>query len=629
MRFRRAISVLFPSAVALGAVLLYGATTAPGLAHSDQAIVIDGMCSATLDSAASHHNLTVLAGYLPCRLGTVAGIAYRCNLVSAVIGGLAVGLFFAAARRLAGPVAGLLASLFLLLSHSMWWHSTVAEVYAVNALLCAGVLYGLVRYDQSRDTRWLWSAATVAGLGVFNHVQMGFWLPGLLTATWLEGGEIRERLRRLLKLALAYGAGILPYAILFARDMLRRGGVSAAEEVAGGEFARIFFTVNAAQVAATARLFMLQWGWPSLFLVWAAWGVWQLFRGPQWRCTRTAILVGFLVNTGFFAFYPTWDKFAFLLPSFIIVSLLGAAGLAAAWAVARRRAAGRVAFLAVNVAALAWAPVFFARLPDIAVGSKLWSRYQVNDALRLSVGDGRYLANPDKSNHTIVERYIAAMEERLPPQATLIDHAGATFFQFRHAQSFRGWRPDVSLRVFVPAFTDPRRWPRGFGPKEGVSVILEAQRSGPVYSTSLLLGGFSEVVKSLLDEGWTFIEHPVMPDASVWELARGTAAAQRPLVASLAAGGAAGPNGVTVTFIRRNPPLQLGVTWRAPDRQPLGAPGRFDIRFDSPPVFAEAPPGAATAEVDVFGVAAGEVQLPSARSPGNPQPDSPTTTPRH
>jgi hypothetical protein len=623
MRVRRAIPILFPTAVALGAVLFYAATTAPGLAHSDQAIAIDAMCAATLESAATHHNLTALAGYLPCRLGTAAGIAYRCNLASGVIGGLAIGLFFAVARRIGGPVVGLLASLFLLLSHSMWWHSTVAEVYAVNALLSAGVLYGLVRYDQSRDVRWFWSAAAVAGLGVFNHVQMGFWLPGLLAASWLEGGEIRQRLRRLVKLALAYGAGFLPYALLFTRDTLARGGVSAAaREATGGEFSHIFFTVTFAQFVATVRLFMLQWGWPSLFLVWVAWGVLRLWRGPEWRCTRTTILVGFLVNTGFFAFYPTWDKFAFLLPSFIIASVVGAVGLAAGWTVARRRAAGRVAFLAVNAAALAWAPVFFARLPSLARESKFWSGYGVYDPLRLSIGDGRYLSNPDKSNYTGVERYISALEERLPPHAVLIDHPAGMFFQFRHAQTLRGWRPDVSLRVFVPSFSDPRRWPRGFGPKEAVSVILADQSAGPVYAASLRLGGFSEVVERLLDQGWTFVEHPVIPEASVWELTPGATAARRPLVASLAAGGVADADGATVTFVGRNPPLRLGVTWRTPDGQPLGAPAGFNIPFDSPPVFAAAPSGAAKAELDVFGVAAGEVPLPSAGSPRNPQADS-------
>jgi hypothetical protein len=612
--------MLLPSAIALAAVLFYVATAAPGLAHADQAIVIDGMCAATLSSAATHHNLTALAGYWPCRLGAVDGIAYRCNLLSAVLGGLAIGLFFGTARRFAGPLPGLIASLFLLVSHSMWWHATVAEVYAANALLCAGVLYGLVRHDQSRDQRWLWAAAASAGLGVFNHLQMGFWLPGLAAGSWLEGGEIRERLRRLLRLALAYGAGILPYALVYARDTLQRGGFIAAREASGGEFSRIFFTASSTEVLATVRLFMLQWGWPSLFLIWVAWGVSRLLRSPEWRCTRTTILVGFLVNTAFFALYPTWDKFAFLLPSFVIASLSGAAGLAGAWAVARRHAAGRVAFLAANLAALAWAPVFFARLPGIAVDSKLWSSYRLHYALRLTVGDGRYLANPDKSDYTIVERYISSLEERLPPQATLVDHVAATFFQFAHAQTLRGWRSDVTLRLFVPSFSDPRRWPRGFGSPDGASVILEARRSGPVYSTSLLLGGFSEVVEDLLSQGWTFVEQPVLPGISVWELARGEDAAQHPLVANVVAAAAAASPGVTVTFTRRNPPLRLGVTWRTPNGQRLGAPGSFDIPFDSPPVFAAAPPGAATAELDVFGVAAGAVRLASA-SPGEGFPD--------
>lgn len=606
------LSGLLVLVVSLGAVLFYVATAAPGLAHADQAIAIEGWCSAALNSGATHHNLSALLGYLPCQFGPAAGIAYRSNLVSAVVAGVAVGLFFAAARRLAGLVSGLFASLFLLLSHSMWWHATVAEAYAVNALLCAGVLYGLVRYDQSHNARWLWTAAAAAGLGVFNHLQMGLWAPGLLVASWLEGGDWATRARRLQRLALAYGAGILPYALVFARDTVRGGGIAAAREAAGGEFTELFFTANGEQAVATARLFMLQWGWPSLFLVFVAWGGLWLLRGPEWRSTRTTIAIAFVVNTGFFAFYPTWDKFAFLLPSFLIAGLLGAVGLAAAWAWARHGRVSRVAFVTANVAALAWMPVFFARLPDTARSSPFWANYRTHELSRLTMMDGRYLANPDKSNYTIVERYVSALERRLDPKSTLIDHIAATFFQLGHAQSRRGWRPDVSLRLFVPSISDPRRWPRGFGPGDGKAVILEAQRSGPVYATSLLLGGFSEVVKGLLEDGWTFVEQPVVAGLSVWKLTRGAGAAERPLLTSLAPGSGpeAGAYGLVVRFVSRNPPLRLGVAWRGSDGQPLGAASHFNIPFDSPPVFVAAPPLAESAEADVFGVKAGDVLLP-------------------
>jgi hypothetical protein len=570
---------------AAAAIVLYAVSASPGLAHADQAIVLDAMCSGTLASGATHHNLTALAGYLPCHLGSPDGIARRGNLVSAVLGGLAVGVFLAAVRRVASWPAALLGALFLALSHSMWWHATVAEVYAMNALACAVVLYALVRADDSGPERWLPVAAIAAGLGAFNHLQMGMWVPALGLAALLGPGDARARTRLVLRTAGAYLAGLLPLLLVFLKDLRATGAGHASREMAGGEFTALFFTLDGLELMKTGRLFLLQWGWPSLFLVWTLWGVVVLARGREWRRSAVGAGAAFLVNTTFFASYPTWDRYAFLLPSFVTATFFGALGLNAAWARLEGRPVPRLALLAANVAALAWMPVFFASLPLRARTDPAWSSYATVEGARLTMLDGPYQANPDKSGHDLVERYVQALATALPENALLVDHVSATFFQLRHAQRYRGWRRDLTLRLFVPAVTDPARWPSAVGPQDGASFLRAALARGPVFVTSLHLGGFSSVVGELLDADLTWIEHRFAPGLSAWELVPATRISGLPLVRSVerTVDPQSGASSLLVRFVDRNPPLKLGVA---------GTGESYRIPFDSPPVQVGLAPGA-------------------------------------
>lgn len=594
---------------ALVPLAFYVATAAPGLAHADQAIAIDAMCSGAISAAATHHSLTAVLGYVPCHAGAAAGIARRANLLSALLGAGAVVAFLAALRRLMPWTPAILASLYLMVSHSMWWHATVAEVYAANALVCALVLAALVRYDADKDERWLWAAAIVAGLGAFNHLQMGFWQPALLLAAWVgPGPSARERLARALRVAAALAVGLLPLGAAFLADLSRGGGLrGAAGEAAGGEFTSLFFTFSGPEIVNTVRLFSLQWGWPSLFWAFVAWGTVRLARGGA-TATSVAVATAFAINTAFFAGYPTWDKFAFLLCSFVLATFVGALGLAEAWKRYGATPRGRVALVAVNVAMLAYVPLFFRRLPEVAAGSAWWARYRTPPAARLTMLDGTYAGNPDKHAYDRVERYVAGLARTLPSRATLVDHVGATCFQFRHARRYRGARPDLALRTFVPAGLAIQRWPDGLGADAAPATLAADLGRGPVFVTSIVLYGFHDVAGHLLDSDLTFVERPVDGDLVVYELVPGST-----VVAGAGVELARETDRTfVVRFARRNPPLRLGIAWRDAGGRAVAPAQSFKIPYDCPPTRFEAPPSAVAADVSAFGVAVGSLTLASA-----------------
>jgi hypothetical protein len=584
--------------------LFYLLTTAPGLAHADQAILIGAMHSGVLHSGATSHNLTVAIGYLALHGLPCGEMVYRANLVSTAFATFAVGVFFALAQRLTGnTLVAAFAALFLMVSHSMWWHATVAEVYAANAFLCVAILYCLLRFDHEGSVGWLDAAAALSGFAIFNHAQMGIWLPATAAAVAV-GKHNQSRLSAAMRACLFYVLGFLPYAIIVVRDMLAGGSAAnTMGEVAGGEFKNLFFTVTTQAFVATGRLFLLQWGWLSPYLAYCALGFVWLIRRREHRATSAAAAVAFAINTVFFAFYPTWDRFAFLLVSFVVLSYFGAVGLHLAWgALANRGRLGALAFLGVNTIACAHPLLFFSRLPETARTSSFWADYRVYPETRYTMVDGRYLANPDKGGYHATERYIRLTFDSLPPGSVILDHLARTFFQFQHAQRFRGQRPDVQVLSFVPEGLAVSRWPNGVGPDRAEALIADRAAAGDVYVTSLALGNFRGVVTRLLDRKITFIERRMANDAVIFQARPAADANLGAWVEQVQVERGNSP-GVQVHFKPHNPPVQARVDWMdAGGARHAGRP--LKIPFNAPPVVfapeAALSAGQWTAEVFLF-----------------------------
>ena len=106
--------------------------------------------------------LFVLAGWLWVHLVPVGTVAYRLNLLVAVFGALAVSLTYLLALRLTRrhlPALG--GALLFGLSHTFWTQTSISEVYTLNAVFVAAVLYLLVRWGQSR-VDWREAGARIA-----------------------------------------------------------------------------------------------------------------------------------------------------------------------------------------------------------------------------------------------------------------------------------------------------------------------------------------------------------------------------------------------------------------------------------------------------------------------------------
>jgi hypothetical protein len=145
----------------------------------------------------------------------VGSVPYRVNLLSALCDAGAAVVLFAAVRRWCGSAsAGFLAGGMFAFSPGIWSFATVAEVFALNNLLAAILLYLVVRFYQERQVRWAAWGAFVMGLGMANHHTLVFLaLPVVVLAFSLEPKQLL-RPRVILGLVACGLAGLLPYAYL-------------------------------------------------------------------------------------------------------------------------------------------------------------------------------------------------------------------------------------------------------------------------------------------------------------------------------------------------------------------------------------------------------------------------------
>jgi len=137
-------------------------------------------------------------------------VAWRVNLFSAVChAAAAYFLFLSVARWCRSNAAAALAAGIFAFSPLAWRYAVIAEVFALNTLLCALLLYLRVRHAEQPARRWFFLGMFVLGLGVAHqHLLIFFSVPlvwGMRPrgkADWIRG-------------LMVAGIGASPYLYLY------------------------------------------------------------------------------------------------------------------------------------------------------------------------------------------------------------------------------------------------------------------------------------------------------------------------------------------------------------------------------------------------------------------------------
>ncbi|MCK6630412.1 MAG: DUF2723 domain-containing protein [Anaerolineae bacterium] len=190
--------------VALAAFLLYLSTLAPTVLEADGGEFqfvpwLPGIAHPT------GYPLYVLLGWLWTHLLPLGEVAWRMNLLSAVLAALAVRLTYAVARQLvdhtlpdapfpARVLAAAVSAASFAASHTFWSQAIVAEVYALHTLFVAAILWLAVQTLKVLKTFRVSPGKLLAltiGLSLTHHRTVVLLLPALALFLW-TGDRRRE-----------------------------------------------------------------------------------------------------------------------------------------------------------------------------------------------------------------------------------------------------------------------------------------------------------------------------------------------------------------------------------------------------------------------------------------------------
>jgi hypothetical protein len=349
--------------------------------------------------------LYVLLGWLFSRL-PVGSVAWRVNLTSVCAAAATIGLVFALLWRLwdsnrtpawARAVGSGLAALTLALASAFWSQAVVAEVYALNTLLVALLVWLVV---QPLTDRVLWLAALVLGLSLSHHLTAVLLLPAMAVALAPALWERRRRPRFWLVGLASFLLGLTPYLYLPLRwPAFHQGRMLSWPEfwswVTGARFHGAFqldaWLRDPSRYGIVARLLCDQVGWVGLAL--AAVGlVWAVWKRPRLGVASLLAWAGYV----FYALnYQVPDLAVFLLPAVLVLCLwLGIGALALVRMV--DVAGVRVAWLSAAVLlplSLFWGQLPQANRSDEGSALEAWGRYALAQPL---APDAVILADAEK-----------------------------------------------------------------------------------------------------------------------------------------------------------------------------------------------------------------------------------------
>src|SRR5712691_2632172 len=326
---------------------------------------------ARLGVAPWDHPLYVLIGQAALAI-PIRDPLWRLNFLSALAAAATVAMLFRVGVRIgAAPPAAALGAAALALSHTFWFHAVTTEVLALHSLFMVALILLALRWTASHRARDLYAFAFVAGLGLANHLMLSLTLLALIPFLFLSARDaaVSVSRRTLLLFAVLLVVGFAPWLVQFVR-VVRVIGLRLTYE-------GIMWFPHGARPMATAS-------WlddaPPL-LTYAGWLLYQftpvglLLAGIGFRRLRrtgpdVAWLLGilFLIHVRFSLSIPISDRYAFHLPSYVILACFIALGAQAisdrvvAWRGERWRPVAAMALAMVIVLPL---PILYARIPQL------------------------------------------------------------------------------------------------------------------------------------------------------------------------------------------------------------------------------------------------------------------------
>ena len=399
--------------------LLYALTAQRGVSWQDSGMfqwrVLNGDCVGQRGLALAHPLYIAAAQILKwIPIGTLAG---RLNFFSGLgmavaLANLAAVLMLLTGRRW----IGLLTVAMLAVAHTVWWLSTLAEVYTWSVAGLTAELWLLAGLVRRPSWQRLAGLAFVSGLGLSLHNFALLPLPIYFVLVIVL--IVRRRLSgwALAPGAIAWLAGASVYLGFVIHHALATGDIAATMRSAlFGRYAAQVLNASSlsqnfkANMALSALNFASMLG-PLAIVGW-------LRMGRRLGRPLAAVLGAVTaIEMLFFIRYPVPDQFTFILPTLVMVALSAGIGLSVLADISRRV---RICAVLLCVASVAAPPAFYAAGPTLLRAAGI----RISRSRKLPFRDEmRYWLVPWKQNEDSARRFsVSALEQGRSGSVILAD----------------------------------------------------------------------------------------------------------------------------------------------------------------------------------------------------------------
>ncbi len=438
--------------VVLSATLvLYGISSAPGAVWQDSGLYqyrvwhndLEGLEGLAL-SHPLYHIVAIGAKHVP-----LGEFGRRVNLVSAGAAAFAVANLYLLVRLWLGrDFPALMAALTLAVSHTFWWHASLAETYTLWAALFLGELVVLLQYSRTRNVGYLYGLGLLNGLALAVHMLATIPLACYAVLLLVLWARRRIRARDLALIAALWILGALPYEYLILKNIVQNRDVLGA--LASAAFGNrwqadvLNTTLSWRLIKEDILLVVLNFPTPNALLFFVGlYGLHRMGPTPAFRRVIVALLVLFFV---FAARYTITDRYAFFLPFYCVAALVIGLGI--------HEVTGSGSLCRMGlVAAFALLPVaVYAVAPGLAQRGNLSLGTRQNIPYR---NDYEYFLRPWRTGYTGAERFARAALETAEPNA-IICADSTTVAPLLYVQEVQGVRPDVKIAGIVSSQGAPR-----------------------------------------------------------------------------------------------------------------------------------------------------------------------------
>ena len=422
------------------ALVLHGVSCAPGAVWQDSGLIqyrvwhndIEGFAGLAI----SHPLYYILA--IGAKCVPIGEFGHRVNLVSAVAAAVAVANLYLLVRLwLVRDFPAIIAAVTLAVSHTFWWHASIAETYTLWAALFLGELVVLLEYTRTRRAGYLYGLGLLNGLALAVHMLAVIPLACYIAFLFVLLVRRSIRTKDLTIVAALWIVGALPYEYLIVKNVVQSGdllGTLASAAFGDRWRAEVLNTSLPWRLIKEDILFLvLNFPTPNALLFFV--GLAALHKVEPASGFRAVILALLALFFAFASRYTIVDRFAFFLPFCCMVAML--IGLGAHELVARFGRASPAlltAFAVLPVAVYAAAPELAQRL-NLSLGTRQDVPYR---------DDYEYFLRPWRTGYAGAERFAREALETAEPNS-VIRADTTTVAPLLYVQEVKGLRPDVQI----------------------------------------------------------------------------------------------------------------------------------------------------------------------------------------